>query len=121
MATSTIQANKHLLWTNANPSSAFAEQDVTVNWSGYEMLEILYRPNTTGDITTCHSATIVPVENQSGYIFDTAGSNVYRAFTMKSNYIHFTSGYYYAGYGGTSPAASNNMIVPYKIYGITNA
>lgn len=105
-----------LLWTNVNPNTDFANQDININLSNYDEVAIYakyesgqgYAINTramVGDIGSLMIGIIPTAE----YALTT------RTFNVFSDKI--TVGKCYAYVNGTSTEA-NGRLIPYKIYGI---
>ena len=104
------------LWKNPNPSDTFAASTVYAAFSTYSTIQILYRPNGTGGVM--YKIVEIPYKESTYYIFDTAGTNAYRDFTLHASSLAFANGHYYGGYGGLQPTVNDAYIIPGFIYGI---
>ena len=108
-----------LLWTNANPTSAFAAQTVSLDLSNYSMIFvecIRYASNVDsyslgtalskiGEGATCTCAAAISSTGTYSVSF--------RAFTCSASGVTFGNGRKYDGVPD-----SDERAVPYKIYGI---
>jgi hypothetical protein len=112
------------LWTNASPTSTFAEQDVMVPCAEYDVLMITYRSITTGS----PYAMSVMAKYESGRHFpceivtsiDSNSQSVqfnFRNCTMQSNRIEFAGGNI-KNTSNFSRIQNNAIIIPTAIYGI---
>lgn len=102
--------NFELLWSNPNPSTAFAAQTITQDFSGYRLFYIDYLNN-----NSYYGGLVVGKGNQymmTMLHFASNGGNYYRAVTMSDNNAVFGAG----GRGGEG--SNNNYCVPQHIYGI---
>lgn len=88
------------VWTNPNPTSAFANQKLDVDLSGYSLVMILFKIDANGRVAP---PSIVPI----GQPAVNAYGNSTRFFLVHTQDITFDS---------VSPSAS--VMIPYKIYGI---
>ena len=115
---------KTLLWTNASPSSQFANQTLSLSLSEYDAVEIeycygssytnavgtgIYKKNYTQQYMTCHG-DIKP--NTTGFYISQ------RYATVTASGIIFGKGIYKNISASTKGAESNNHCIPLKIYGI---
>ena len=98
-----------LLWTNPNPTAAFAAQTLEMNLSEYKYLIVVINATTSN---TSNSYGIVPINNADSVgIGRSNGSTVVRHFQATSNSVIIS-----AAKSGT--AYWNSEAIPYKIYGI---
>lgn len=115
MATSTIQAEKTLLWTNPNPQNTFGAQTVSLDLSSYSAVQILCKerndlsPLLPAITAQKDEATILPLCEHY---------NFKRQFDVKSDRVEIGNTISYAAYGNTNTGTYNAYIIPYKIYGI---
>lgn len=108
-----------LLWENASPGSEFAPQVIPLDWSGYDFV-LVEDGNIDGHASTLieagGAASIVTIGDiNPGYY----GSfyAVYRKFSTVAEGINV--GACYMKFANTNaPALRNDMIVPFRIYGI---
>ena len=115
-----------LLWTNANPTSAFASQTINVNLSNYKQTAIIY--NTYGSGLQRFNTSIITIG--INHILNGTGSdggtdstftgtlyNTLRSVTATSSKISFGSGYI-KFINSSSISKDDNAIIPRMIYGI---
>lgn len=116
-----------LLWTNANPDTAFIASDVSLPnvYDYYDFIEVVYLSRTdessdTGmkvtERTPCHAqtvATIVAYASSSWYLRHRA-----RWWNVSHTGIHFDSGYYNNLVTPSTNGQNDAVLVPLKIYGI---
>lgn len=88
------------LWENASPTSAFANQTLTLDLSSYDLVIILFNLDKNGRSI---SPAIVPI----GHPGASSHGNDVRAFLVHTNDINFDS---------VSPSSA--VMIPYVIYGI---
>lgn len=115
---------KTLLWTNASPSSQFANQTLSLGLSGYDAVEIeycygssytnavetgIYKKSYTQQYMTCHGD--IKTNNAGFYISQ-------RLVTVTASGITFGKGIYKNVSGAVKGAEGNTYCVPLKIYGI---
>lgn len=114
-ARSNIGANMDLLWTNASPSSTFAEQNVTLDLSNYFSVFILAK--VANDVTGIMSLEI-PV-GMNSIAFSTYSAHICRrTIEVYATYIHFNIAVYESKPGdGSGNQTSPKYIVPVSIYG----
>lgn len=113
-----------LLWTNATPTSAFANQTLSLSLSSYEAVEIefcygssytnavetgIYKKSYTQQYMTCHGD--IKTNNTGFYISQ-------RLVTVTASGITFGKGMYKNVSGAVNGAEGNTYCVPLKIYGI---
>ena len=113
-----------LLWTNASPSSAFANQTLSLSLSEYDAVEIeccygssytnvvetgIYKKSYTQQYMTCHGD--IKTNNTGFYISQ-------RLVTVTASGITFGKGMYKNVSGAVKGAEGNTYCVPLKIYGI---
>lgn len=107
-----------LLWTNANPTSAMTPQTINLDLSKYRAVKVFYNISMYVSNT---DAIFDSGEIQVGTktrIVATHGLLSYRSITVSTNSIDFGEGRYWASYDAGSSSVSNNMCIPYKIYGV---
>lgn len=114
MATSMIQAERTLLWTNPSPTSSFGAQTVSLDLSHYDSIEIEYVMQAQYQVSISAHASV----GVSAYLFGAAGGNYARQITITTTGVQFAAGIYYAAYGGGGATTSNTVLVPIRIYGI---
>lgn len=112
-----------VLWTNSSPTSAFANQTITLSSGDYEMYEIIFKPTISGDDNNrLQSSGRIPKGYGTrlfvGYAgAANAGANIYsRIVTITSNtQITFDKAYW--GYGNTVRTENNDLLVPIYVVG----
>ena len=103
-----------LLWTNASPASAFGGQTISIDLSGYDQIQIWFRPEAN--------------DTDEFFAFAKVGSSIRMAFPrytierrkvdVTPTGVEFYPAYYLTTYGGSSESLLNSYLVPVKIYGI---
>ncbi len=88
------------LWENASPTSAFANQTLTLDFSSYDLMVILFNLDNNSRSV---SPAIVPIGHPGASAFQ----NNVRTFLVHTNDIKFDS---------VSPSSA--VMIPYVIYGI---
>ena len=88
------------LWENASPTSAFANQTLTLDFSSYDLMVILFNLDSNSRSV---SPAIVPIGHPGASAFQ----NNVRTFLVHTNDIQFDS---------VSPSSA--VMIPYVIYGI---
>lgn len=88
------------LWENASPTSAFANQTLTLDLSSYDLVIILFNLDSNNRST---SPAIVPIGHPG---ISSYGNNV-RTFLVHTNDINFDT---------ASPNSA--VMIPYVIYGM---
>lgn len=122
MATSMIQAERTLLWTNPSPTASFSEQTVSLSLSDYSAVEIVYKLftnqqyNVTGQTVYMNDQTVTIAASGSVGFFSGAITLMARTASMASTGVHFSVGS--VGSVSTNWAADSRPLIPYKIYGI---
>ena len=105
-----------LLWTNASPTSAYGEQTVSLNLSGYQMVAIVL--NRAANDTT-KNTTLVFVGSVSKCLVYQEAYGLYvasRNVTVSTTGVAFSIGY--DNGNSTAAGTSNSVAIPYSIYGI---
>lgn len=105
-----------LLWTNPNPTDAsgFTGQEINVDLSGYDMIEILF--NEAFNMTKVHSTGKVPKLDSTlqthfnGVLWD-------RNYAFSNNKITFGNGHKYNTYNSSTLTDNNGACIPYYIIG----
>lgn len=88
------------LWENASPTSAFANQTLTLDFSSYDLMVILFNLDSNSRSV---SPAIVPIGHPGASAFQ----NNVRTFLVHTNDIQFDS---------VSPSSA--VMIPYVIYGV---
>ena len=105
-----------LLWTNASPTSSFAAQDISVNYSAYKLIMLVFKRDAASNYL-CYTLSTARTQSPSATMFNwNLSTIIFRGFNIVNNVITF-----YAGVRMTAIGTSvddNNMLIPYKIYGI---
>lgn len=106
--------NMVTLWTNPNPTSAFAQQTISLDLSDYDA--ILIECNTAGSGTG--------TTTQLGFVGTTVRlmAEIYqihrRLATINSDGITFGNNYYLPTYANGNETVSNGYLIPTKIIGL---
>lgn len=106
-----------LLWENADPTSAFTAQTISLDLSGYQSVIIKFiLDNAYSSYSNVVTYTLGMVDTYSGIVLmslTTSGSSRehYRQYTISSSGVAFLGGY-------RSSDARNSVFVPIEIYGI---
>ena len=114
---------KEVLWRNPNPNSAFAAQEITINFSDYDYLLFEFK-NSTSTTTVHQVLTTVTdmIEKDNGYARPLAlfgystplNTNICRfIYSNSSDKIGFGSCTIY-----TSSSLSNTWLIPLYVYGV---
>ena len=105
-----------LLWTNASPTSAYGEQTVSLDLSGYQMVAVVLN-RATNDTTK--NTTLVFVGSASKCLVYQAAYGLYpasRNATVSTTGVAFSVGF--DNGNSTAAGTSNSVGIPYQIYGI---
>ena len=105
---------RKLLWTNPNPTSLFAAQNISLDLSDYDDIEIISKKTASESYYFYTKISIGSTAScdfiQGGVIFD-------RTVNVLTTQVEF-SGAQYLTPSATVITADNTRVVPYKIYGI---
>ena len=105
-----------LLWENASPTSSFAEQTISVNYSSYKLIMVVFMRDIFSDIL-CHVLSPTTPQKPTATMYAWNASTIlYRYLAIKDNSITFYSGVRMTAVG--SDVSDNDKLIPYKIYGI---
>lgn len=105
-----------LLWSNASHTSTFTSQDVYVDFTGYDMVMIMFKQRASHEV---YKSLILPfgfngkldsVHGGGGAIY-----GVYRDCYIRTNSIGFGNAWYATSGQDT---ADNTFMVPYRFYGL---
>lgn len=94
------------LWENASWTSAFANQKITLDLSGYDYVMVIFNQNTSSN-TRMTPPIISPAANGGGIINAADGSRRY-----------FTNNYTFVNFDAVYPAGGTSNCIPLFIYGI---
>ena len=107
------------LWTNANPKSSFAAQNVQLSSSEYDLLLFIHRAN-NGSTAPCNSLIVPKGENGNFCVSGTSSNGVIandrRITYTDDTHLAYADNYYCVSHNAAS--VSNTRNIPYKIYGI---
>lgn len=110
-----IPTNWNKLWENSNPTSNFAAQTINFDATNYDYFIIIYKNSASG---TIHSSKTI-IKNVR---FSLNGVNAGKLFVRNTDTsgitdtgVTFQSGLNINTYG--SETTSNDVAVPYQIYG----
>lgn len=103
------------LWTNSNSSATFTAQDISLNYSGYNTLILIFRRRT--DSATCCTVTIPAASGASyqsiiNYVSGNTAKIQKRDFTINASSISFGAGWQQGSTNGTD----NNANIPVAIW-----
>lgn len=116
MATSRIKTTRCLLWTNANPTTEFVPQTVSIDLTDFNEVEIVARNSATTNETVTQKFSISDIGGILT-IFQLNDTWYMRQLTISNNGITFASGRYcYMSNGGNGDL--NSVCIPIRIYGI---
>ena len=101
----------HILWTNPDPTQTFNSQNITLNSSDYDILEV-YNAQATSNTRLQNSRIIKGYDGIIYTIFDT-GSSARRTLTRISD-TSYTVG---TVQGETEYSGNNNFIIPLYVIG----
>lgn len=103
-----------LVWSNESPGSAFAKQNISVNYSNYTHLLYVFRGSTSAN-GAFYDSTLVPASIQTNLHTMVEYLPGFRSVTPASNTVlSFGEGHIL---NGTAQQSNNNYIIPYRIYG----
>ena len=94
------------VWENASWTSAFANQKIMLNLSGYDYVMVIFNQNTSSN-TRMTPPIISPAANGGGIINAADGSRRY-----------FTNDYTFVNFDTVYPAGGTSNCIPLFIYGI---
>ena len=94
------------LWENASWTSAFANQKITLDLSGYDYVMVIFNQNISAN-TRMTPPIIAPAANGGGIISAADGSRRY-----------FTNNYTLVNFDVVYPAGGTSNCIPLFIYGI---
>lgn len=94
------------LWENASWTSAFANQKITLDLSGYDYVMVIFNQNTSSN-TRMTPPIISPAANGGGIINAADGSRRY-----------FTNNYTFVNFDTVYPANGTANCIPLFVYGI---
>ena len=121
MASVTIVNDRKLLWENPNPTTGFAQQEITLSSDDYSYLEIYYACGPSANTNVYQNCHKVPKGfGTMIYTLGTKSAGVYVA----SRIIAFVSNTKYLVYSCTqqtgtgAESTNNNLLIPQKVYGI---
>lgn len=97
------------LWENASWTSAFSDQKITLDLSGYDYVMIIFNYSTSSN-TRMIPPIFSPVENGGGVINNAEGGRRY--FTNTSTFINFDTTY---------PTNTKTTCIPLFVYGVKGA
>ena len=95
-----------LLWANASSTSAFANQKITLDLSGYDYVMVIFNQNTSSNARMT-PPIISPAANGGGIINAADGSRRY-----------FVNNYTFVNFDVVYPASGTANCIPLFIYGI---
>lgn len=103
-------AHKELLWKNASPASSFAEQNLRVNTTGYELILV----------TTTTGSAIMEYGDAAQIVMDFGAALTQRSVTWTNRTtININDCIQTITYGQTgSRKTLNTVLIPQAIYGI---
>ena len=120
------KANKPvLLWENASPRSVFASQTIDLDLSGYDAVEIVFVRDTSSS-GNVYTFTEKIKKWKASYVHTLLNPNTSDPETVYSRMVPsiqntgilFDDGYSKIISGVAMASIQNDIIIPYKIYGI---
>lgn len=114
-----IGINRELLWTNANPTSDFITQTISIGANSYKLLIIVFRASTSSPYL---HEFIFNINDYGNFkIFSSTDyslvKTIFRAIVLtKGGDIEIKSAYFSDTYGNYT--LSNQVLIPFKIYGV---
>ena len=110
-----------LLWSNSNPSSSFASQNIALSSSDYDLLLINFATGVT--FTTVGTKSVICAKGNNAYL-DFIIANTSNSVTVAdrlitySNDTSYTANDCYVQTNGSSRSTTNTYCVPVAIYGL---
>ena len=113
-----------LLWTNNSPTSDFASQEISANYSGFDHLIIVLKATKSSNI---YAEVLVPTCGDSGFAWMSSGASFGNAASLlgATRSVTFSSGNKITigdcrlSYnGGAYNDIRNDIALPYQIYGL---
>lgn len=105
-----------LLWTNASPSSSFESQTISVNYSAYKLIMIVFWRDIVSN-NLCYVLSPATPQNPTATMYAWNISTIlFRGIILGDNSIKFNSGVRMTTVG--SDVTDNDKMIPYKIYGV---
>ena len=109
-----------LLWTNASPNSSFLSQTISMDLSNYKHLIIEFKNSgsyTDNKLVYLLAMAPIGLQSQINHLLKTDVNHWWlRKFTANINGITFDVGTIL--YLSSSSTTDNNIMIPYRIYGI---
>ena len=104
-----------LLWSNPNPTAAFAQQTISIDLTSYDAVVI--ECNTSGNTATGRVAQLGFVGTTARLV--TAIYQIHRRLAeINTNNIVFGNNYYLPSYATANETANNSYLIPSRIYGV---
>ena len=113
--------SKTLLWENASPTSGFAAQNIALNLSSYDFIEIVFL--SAKSLTNSKYYDTAEVGDSGAYTshinLNSSATTAFatRRYESNENGITFQDTSYKSGLTN-NPSKNNNYLTPYQIYGI---
>ena len=109
-----------LLWSNPNPTSAFASQNITLSSDDYDLLLCVYKRTTDNAASACTMALKggALFLQQSKASSDGAGAFTRDCWPVSGSSTVFNFSDTYGATGTTAAGVNNNYLIPLKIYGV---
>jgi hypothetical protein len=112
-----------ILWTNSNPSTSFADQDVSLTSDDYDLLEIFFNQGTTN--TACWSARaikgygtqLIVTTNLNEGFAQTTGTRLRVVNYISDTTLHIGNCLTRDGAGSVTPTVNNTGLIPMYIVG----
>ena len=106
-----------LLWTNANPSSSFTPQIITLDVSSYSFIYIEYLNTSTSPLNGPSQLLINIVDKYQPIMFAWQGQLCFRNARTTATGVQFLEADKVTTYGSAA-TADNTLIIPSHIYGL---
>ena len=117
--------NMDLLWKNESPTSTFANQNITIDATGYNLMVIRYRLCAADGYDVYDTA--ICVKGQRGWMSTSMGSSgqagvytyaIWRQWAVNSNGLVVFYDCYKNNKTTNAPEMDNDWVIPYQIYGM---
>ena len=103
-----------ILWNNPNPTSSFISQDITLQNSDIDMIQIIFYQ--ASNILRFQSTGLIPIgESHLSTMFN--AKSYIRTFRIANNVLTFDDCNTYNSYNSTTATVNNNALIPIYIIG----
>ena len=113
-ATELTNITGQILWTNSNPTSGFNSQNITLQNSDIDMIQIIFYQAI--NILKFQSTGLIPIgESHLSTMFN--AKSYIRTFRIIDNVLTFDDCNTYNSYNSTASTVNNNAIIPLYVIG----